>query len=190
MTRGKRTASSYRASVGELSKFVPSLEKYKSRKRKKGPRFTPSEKAAITRAEKKVQAAGLSSGILRPLTKRQAAALKDRSLLVGNGIRAVRLRGIDPTAKITVKNGKLIVTSGKRTWRFQRSAPFPKEVMRRAKQAFTRGAKAVDLWFVQGRLGFAAASLNLFAERVAEFFAQYAESDPDFDDWFQGIAYY
>lgn len=207
MARAKRTISSYASAVDQYAAFVPSLKKYKKRGRKKGPRFSPAQKAAITRAEKAVRAAGGGAGILHPLTERQAKNLKDKSIIVGGGVRAVRLKGISPDTKISVVKGRLVAKSSSgREWYFRRSAPFPKEVVRLARQAFTKfKAKQVDLWLVQGRLGTAVGlshkkgntfkqdvddAIKLFVDFVlTRLFEQYASSDPDFDDWFQGIAY-
>lgn len=184
MARARRTTSSYLGAVRANAQLVPSLRKYRRRKK-----LTRWEKAAITRAENKVRTAGGNAGILHPITEKQYRSLKDKSIIVGNGVRAVRLRGIGPRSSVSVKDGEVVVKSGKRTWRFRRVTPFPSDVVEKAESAFKRGAKAVDLWLVQGRLGRAASNIQLFAEIVAEFFNQYDETD-GFDDWFEGIAFY
>ena len=98
--KAKRTTNSYLKSSQNLKSFVPSLAKYRRRKT-----LTRWEKAAITRAENKIKEAS-RGGQLVPLTKRQAKKL-DKEVVIGNGIRAVRMRGLQRNAKIDVKKGDL-----------------------------------------------------------------------------------
>lgn len=98
-----------RAEIREYSRFVPSLEKLKGL-----TKITPAQQAQLTHAKKMLR----HTENLKPVTELQAKALKKQELLVGKGIRAIRLRNTAPNAKFRLKKGGIFVTSNGRTWEY------------------------------------------------------------------------
>src|ERR1700748_453735 len=95
-----RDDASYLASARALSELVPSLKKFKKRKRLKR-----SEKRTISRREKQLK----NIPFLVPVTKKQAKQLGRRKLFLP-GIQAIQLRNVAPDQKIRFnKRGDVIV---------------------------------------------------------------------------------
>lgn len=188
-TSKKRTTAQRIASARNNSKLVPSLRKYRRRKTLK-----PQEKSAITRAEKKIKRAGTGSTLL-PITSKQARQLKDKSAIVGDGIRAIRQRAAQG-AKVRVVDGELVVKIRSREWHFEDFLPFQLlEMMARIDILFDLAEDLekelfITVWTASGRLP------QTFPERIEAqreietFVEKYRALDPDFDDWFLGLAWF
>ena len=99
----KRPVSNYLKSAIENNSIVPSLKKYRRRKR-----LSRWEKGAITRAENKIRRHGGKTKLF-PLSKRQQKSLKDKSAIVGKGIKAVSLNNTADDAEIRIVKGELRV---------------------------------------------------------------------------------
>lgn len=104
--KSNRTIESYLNAARDLSKIVPKLAKYRKRKTLK-----PAEKAAISRREKQLK--GVTH--LHPVTKQQARKLKKKLFLPG--VRAIRLRGVPPNAKLKIsKKGDVEIIYNNMRW--------------------------------------------------------------------------
>lgn len=104
--RSRRSTSDYLASAKKNAALIPKLKKYRKRKTLK-----PSEKGAITRAEKKLR--GLYN--LKLLTKKQAKLLKE--VLPAPGVHALMLANTGEYVELHVTENKdLFVTTNGRTW--------------------------------------------------------------------------
>lgn len=101
-----RSIESYLSSAKELSNLVPRLKKYRRRKT-----LSKYEKYSISKAERTLH--GVT--YLHPVTKQQAKRLKKK--LFAPGIRAIRLRGVPPEAKIKIgKKGDLEIKYNEIEW--------------------------------------------------------------------------
>lgn len=101
--RTKRPTKEYLDAAKRLSKFVPSLKKYRKVKE-----LTRWEKAAIRRREKQLRYADH----LIPLTAKQAKTFKRQ--LFAAGVHAIQLRNTAPDAKIKIFGRDMIVSSNGR----------------------------------------------------------------------------
>lgn len=181
-----RPVTSYLSSAKNNGTLVPSLKKYRRRKT-----LSAAEKAAITRAENHVKTAS-RGGELLALSKAEAARLKDKDALVGNGIRAVRMRGARG-AKVTVKkDGQLTLKRGSRQWFFEGQPPDPATLATRIGDIFSNATGEVFLtvWTAAGRLPQTFPEVGPAIDFVTAFVEQYQSLDPDFEEWFLGIAWF
>lgn len=95
------------ASAKQLSRLVPSLKKFKTRKR-----LRKSEKATIRRREKQLK----NIPFLVPVTPPQAKKLKLRKLFLP-GVQAIQLRNVSPNASVKItKRGDITVMDHGRRW--------------------------------------------------------------------------
>lgn len=183
-----KTTADYLKVARSFRAAVPSLTKYNRRRS-----LRPQEKSAITRAMNKVVRAG-RGGTVVPLTKQQAKRLKSKDPLIGNGIRAVRLRQTSlERAKVSVKDGELRVRQNGRVWHYVPLPPDVKIVVEETEDIFNRNSgKTVRLtiWTAAGRLPVTRAELQDALDFLVEFFETYQSLDPAFDDWFLGLAYF
>lgn len=101
-----RTTDDYLASAKQLSKIVPSLRKFKSRKT-----LTKSEKATVRRREKQLK----NIPFLVPVTKAQAKKLQRKKLFLP-GIQAIQLRNVRPDVKIKIRGKDIEVIQGGQRW--------------------------------------------------------------------------
>lgn len=127
-----RPISSYRGSAKELAKLIPSLSKYKNRKR-----LSPQEKAAITRAERKAREV---RGAI-PLTAAQAKRLGKKAL-IGGGVRGIAMEGFGRDSKLYVpknKTGRVQIRSANRRIHL---VAFQADDIR----AYDEDADAIDQW--------------------------------------------
>lgn len=140
---GKKT----RAQIRDFSRFIPSLEKLKGK-----TRITSEEKAQLTKAKKALR---YSTG-MRPITEAQAKRLRKRgegNIIVGKGIRAVRLGNAGTNAKITVKPNGMIVSTNGETYEYHkltnptpdRMVDFGREILKR------KDVASIYLWTTRGR---------------------------------------
>lgn len=211
--KNKRETASYIQSAINLSKFVPTLKKYKRRKR-----LTRYEKAAIARRENELK---WVLPKLRPLTATQARSLKDElfrpkmrikkgphegEYRYSGGVRAIVLENTETHAEIHHIKQDLFITSNGRLWlywklnRFRMSdmikagtkafkevrQTFPLETIGElAERAFKRvTTKEVYLWTVNGRVGEGYQSINQFMKWLMDNWAGYEEPEA----WVRGIA--
>ncbi len=185
----KRTLSQYLSAAKKNKNLVPSLTKY--RKRKTLNRW---EKAAITRAEKKIAKAA-RGGTLFALSKSQTKKLKDKEALVGNGIRAVRMRGATG-GKVTVEKGRLILKRAGRKWHFEEFGISELNALfARVSELFEIADRSnrelfITIWTAAGRLPETKVEEQEALAFIANFIEQYRSLDPDFEEWFLGIAYF
>lgn len=137
-----RTTDDYLSSARALSGLVPSLKKFKNRKRLK-----KSEKASIRRREKQLK----NIPFLVPVTKKQAKRLGRRKLF-RPGIRAIQLRSlgdISPTgqgSKIKIGRGgeiEVLHSNGQR-WIYW---PLDRDIVRSRRGMSKAGQDAFDKQF-------------------------------------------
>lgn len=107
--KAKRQTADYLLTVRRLSKYVPSLKKFKNRQR-----LTKSEKATIRRRERQLNL-GVNLNQLHPVTKLQAKRLGRKKLFLP-GIQAIQLRGVKPGEFKVTKHGDIEVTAGEGRW--------------------------------------------------------------------------
>ncbi len=210
--RQKRPDQSYIDAANVLAKFVPSLRKYRRRKRLK-----PQQKSAIARFEKALrfardlkpltnkQAAKLKSDLYKPTVEIKRGPNKGKHRVVG-GIQAIQLRNTSDHAAIHFVQKDMFLTSNGRTWiywkidRFKTSdmakagtvafkqirQAFPIEMISElAEHAFKKvSTKEVYLWAESGRVGEGFKSLQTFMEWVYESYGGYNEPEK----WVRGIA--
>lgn len=148
MSRNKRETGSYLESAKELSRFIPSLKKYKKRKTLK-----PSEKSAIARKENILRDSYTQLEDLIPVTKKQARELKDLlwqpETLIKTGTRkgqtsrhhfvqALRLRNVGKDTHIIKKiDRNIYVVSNGRTWVYWKLPDTrPKTLLKAGQQLF------------------------------------------------------
>lgn len=132
--RPTRTTDDYLASAKSLSKLVPSLKKFKSRKTLK-----KSEKASIRRRERQLK----NIPFLVPLTKPQAKKL-GRVKLFLPGIQAVQLRNVQPGASIKIKGKDIEVQQNGQRWIYW---SLDRDTVRSRRGMREAGAKAFDKQF-------------------------------------------
>ena len=132
-----------RKQMRAYARFVPAIGKFKEHKR-----ITKAQLGLITKAKRQLR----HTENLRPLTEKQTKKLKDKSLLVGHGVRAIRLRNTANNAKVRVKKGDIIVTSNGRSWEYH---PVKADIDTLAdygiKQLQRKDVQAVALWTNKGR---------------------------------------
>lgn len=130
--RRQRSTDDYLASARNLSRLVPKLKKFKSRKT-----LTRWEKGAIARREKQLR----NIPFLKPVTKKQAKGLGKRKLFKP-GVQAIQLRGVPDDATIRIRGKDISVTqNGQRWiyWSLDRDTVRSRRGMRRAgEQAFQK----------------------------------------------------
>lgn len=186
--RPKRETAEYLASAKTLAGLVPSLRKYRHRKKLK-----PSEKSAIARRERQLK----NIPFLFPVTKKQAKRLKGKVFLPG--IRAIQLRGITTDAKVKIsRTGDIDIyyKQGEQArhwvyWSLDRDIVRSRRGMRKAgedafakmfpiekvsemaKAAFARSdVKEVRLWAHAGIVGDTFETLGAFIRWVNEKWSQ------------------
>lgn len=171
--------------ISALSKFIPSLARLKGKRR-----LTPQEMAALTKAGKKIRAAGGTAG-LKPLTELQAKKLP-KGAVIGGGIRAIRLRSTGPDAKIkqTYKDGRLKIISNGRTWIYYPIAPdatgsLLDPLLDNGRAILGEPAtKSIALWVQRGRLDETFSHYPAWEEFIKSRFVNYYAQT----DWTIGIA--
>lgn len=111
-----KSGAKTRAQLREYAKLKPSLQKL-SKKAARTGKLTSAEYGQFTRARHQLK----HTQNLRPITAKQAKLLRKQGpaeMIVGHGIRAIRLRNTAPNAKIKILKSGLIVTSNGRTWEY------------------------------------------------------------------------
>jgi hypothetical protein len=174
-----------RKQLKEYAKFVPSLEKIKPKRNKLGTYVvTPAQQAQITRARKQLR----HTENLKRLTKKQAAQLKKAGkadLLVGKGVRAIRLRNTSPDAKVRVTKSGVIVTSNGREWEYHRVPAEPDELIERGIEFLNNPRYyQINLWITRGRANEGFRSKSAWVEYIRNRFTQYVSQT----DFVEGIA--
>lgn len=173
----KRPANSYIAAAKKLKIYAPGLAKYAKRKTLK-----PHEKSAIARKEKLLR----HTENLIPVTAQQAKTLKRKNALVGNGIRAVRMRNTAPDAKVKIRNGQLFVESNGRTFEYVSVEAEPRSLLAVAEDIFNNSKNVtVWLWLNAGRAAAGYRTIELFAQNVIANFNQYQDAA----EFILGLAY-
>lgn len=161
--------------------LVPSLRKYKKRKQ-----FNRWEKGAITKAANKVARHG-SHKTLFPITKRQEKAIKNKDLIVHQGIRGVRVNNPNETTRIHIKLGELIIEQDGRTWRTASIEPSEIQIMGTIESIFQqREPVAMAMLTTNGRTGI---SCPTAGEMIASIIG-WIEEYEDFDEWFIGVTWF
>lgn len=178
----------YIRTARKLSKFAPSLEKYKDARQ-----LSPAQKAAIRR---KMDLLRHTENVFA-LTPAQAKKLGKEALL-GSGVNAIRLRNTGPNTKIRVRaDGSLQVTSSGRKWFYIPTGSGEIELLQAAEKAFEQGAAQVHFWTVAGRVGTGSLDLEDFNFQLKSRYMQYLgasegktkKDGSDYADWLLGIAY-
>jgi len=183
MSRRKRTVESYLSAAKGNKDLVPSLRKYARRKR-----LSRWEKAAITRAQNKISHAGGRSQLFS-LSKRQRRAIKDKDIIVGGGIRALRFRETGADAKLRIIKGKVQVTSHGRKWEYIPTVPNAQEISGVAEAIERANPDKIirfAIWTSIGRIKESVTSADLLTEMFLNFDLQYAST---LEFWFQGLAF-
>lgn len=129
-----RTTEDYLVSARALSGLVPSLKKFKNRKRLK-----KSEKASIRRREKQLK----NIPFLVPVTPKQAKKLGRRKLFLP-GIQAIQLRNVSPDAKIKIKGNDVEVFQNGQRWIYW---SLDRDVVRSRRGMHKAGADAFNKQF-------------------------------------------
>ena len=183
MSRHKRTVESYLSAAKGNKDLVPSLHKYARRRR-----LSRWEKAAITRAQNKITHAGGRSQLF-VLSKRQRRAIKDKDIIVGGGIRALRFRETGADAKLRIVKGEVRVTSHGREWQYIPTAPDVREFSRKAEELERKHPGKIirfAIWTSVGRVKESVTTADLLTEMFLNFDLQYAST---LEFWFQGLAF-
>lgn len=184
----KMSDEQYLKAARKLSKFSPSLEKYKGAKE-----LTPAQKAAI---RKKMDVLRHTENVFA-LSPAQAKKLKKDALL-GSGVNAIRLRNTGPNTKIRVRaDGSLQVTSSGRKWFYMPVGSDEIDLLQAAEKAFSQGAKQVHFWTVAGRVGTGSLDIEDFNFQLRSRYMQYLTATEgktkadgtEYGDWLLGIAY-
>lgn len=143
--------------------------------------ITPAQKAELTRAKKKLR----HTQNLIPVTEKQAKALKKKGLLVGKGVRAIRLRNTSPGAKLKVLKSGVVVTSNGRRWEYH---PYPADIDTLSSAGHALIARddvaRIHLWLSKGRANEGFGSAKAWDEYLYQRFAQYVQQQ----DFVEGIA--
>lgn len=178
MKKNPKSTADYLKSAREIKAFAPSLAKYSRRKS-----LRPQEKAAIQRKLNLVSKLSRSAE-LKPLTKQQFKSLRDKSVTVGQGIRAVRLRN-QPDAKISVERGRLIVRSHKRKFEYFKTRSDADSIIDKARDLFAKRKRrqAVYLLNQYGRSAQGFGDLNSLTRFLDERWSQYKATQ----EWFKGL---
>lgn len=163
--------------IREFSKFVPSLDKYRSQ-----ARLTPAQYGAFQKAKKRLR----HTENLKPVTEKQAKRLKGK--LVGHGVRALRLRNVvkgDEHSKVvSVTNQGVVITSNGRLWEYHPVKPHNHDdladaMIQRGIALFQRKKKvpyALHIWTGAGRSNEGATAPEKWVQLVLKFFGAYQNS--------------
>lgn len=167
------------AQIREYSAFMPSLQKLRGKSR-----VTASQRGLISRAAKKLR----YTENLRPLTEKQAKQLQKRGesdLIVGKGIRAVRLRNTAPNAKIRVRKSGIIVASNGSTWEYH---PVSSDIDALAEYGLEQleraDVRAIALWTSRGRVNETFSRPEAWVDYLQRRYAQYVQQS----EFTKGIA--
>lgn len=176
----------------DLKSVAPSLKKYTRRKTLK-----PAEKAAIKRAFNHYQEASRGGKIV-PAHPNQVRSLDNREIVrQGNGIYGFKMANYDPTRgdEIHVRNGHLELKQPKiGTWRFEKQPPDETRVYNRVLEIWQENQKPTDVAIWSGAGWFKAQHLDapdtaeMAASEISAFIARYRVTDPNFENWFEGLA--
>lgn len=156
MARRKRDLESYLESVKTLAPFIPSLKKYKKRKRLK-----PAEKSAIARKENILRQTYTQIDHLIPVSKRKARELRnilyEPETIIKSGkrkgqtlrhhfIQAVQLRNVGHDARILKKvDQNIFVVSNGRTWVYWKLPDVRPKALEKAGEAAFTAPDAYDI---------------------------------------------
>ncbi|KKN30038.1 hypothetical protein LCGC14_0838110 [marine sediment metagenome] len=175
------TTREYLRLVKQNSDLVPSQRKYKRR-----VKLNRWEKGAITKAANNVARAG-SHKTLFPLSKSQARAIKDKSLIVRRGIRGVRINNPVRDTEIHIIDGELEVQQNGRLWH-SKSLPPDIDLIDAAIEILfiTRKITFMSMLTTNGRSDIGDDTPEGIISQVASYLEQYA----DFDQWFVGVTWY
>lgn len=183
----KRTNKDYINSAKQLKKFIPSLAKYTNSRS-----LTRWQKSAITRASNNLaKAKAVHGASLYPLSKRQFKALKDKSPVIMNGIRAVAFRSPVDGDKLSIRKGKIIIKQPgpePKIWHYINVKPYPETIIAAAEKLFKKfkGKRIqVHLWLARGRASMGYRSFQLAYDAFSKKLHEYKA----IDQWIFGIAY-
>ena len=166
----------YLKAIQANKRFAPSLQRLSRRKT-----LTPAEKALVSRMANRVRHAGNPAA----LSRQQARALKNKSVMIGGGIRAVSLRAVEPGDQISIEHGELVVKKNGRKWVYRPVPPTATDLIDTGESAFEDDlAFQVNLWTVKGRAGGGAKDIDQWYEIISEAFTSYVQ----IDEWLLGIA--
>lgn len=179
-----KSEKEYAFEARSLARVNENFEKYKGLKK-----FTPAQKAAITRAYRPL----IYSSEKIKITRAQANKLPDEMFPMnkrGQAVRSTRLVRLANTSSdrkiISVsKNGSMIVRSGGRRWKYVYTGADVAAIANAADKAFQEGAQRIYFWTSMGRTSEGLRSVsNVIYEQN-----RYREEYLDPEDWFIGIAY-
>jgi hypothetical protein len=170
-----------RADIKALSEYFPSVAKLKG---KRG--LTAGELGQLTRAKNAIR----GQHTLVAVTDKQYKELKKKGLvdadLSKKGIRAVRLRNVQPGSKVKVlKDGTIKTTSGGRKWEYHASQADIDSVGYLGLELLDRAdVWAVYLWTNKGRVGEGFADPNAWTEWLYDRYQRYQDAD----EFVKGVA--
>lgn len=174
--RKRRTTYTYlnrkrKKEITELAQWVPSLEKLKGK-----DRLTAAQQAQVTRAKKSLR----HTETYRRVTDKQAKLLKQKGeggILVGKGVRAIRLRNTASNAKIKILSNGMIVTSNGRTWEYHPVDADADTLNEYGKEQLERdNVEAVGLWTNRGRTNETTDDPEQWEEFLYQRFTKYADA--------------
>jgi hypothetical protein len=170
-----------RAEIRAASKYVPSLEKYVGEER-----LTPAQYGAFQKAKNKLR----HKEQLRTVTAAEAKKLHPEQL-EGGGIRALRLRNIEPTAKLHIHKDGVVYESNGRDFELHPVIPStPARLEAKARELLERKTKpalAVYLYNSRGRMDRGFGTATGFRKYADKFFNQYQESEHDAREFIIGV---
>lgn len=161
--------------IREFAKFIPALDKLRGK-----TKITPAEYGQFTKAKKKLR----HTENLKPLTAKQAKQLK--GVVVGGGVRAIRLRNTAEHAKVRVRKGGVVVTSNGRTWEYHPTTNIKdhtemvKALIEKARELFNRDKAppySLHLWTSKGRAAEGFSNFEMWANYIFASFNKYQNAD-------------
>lgn len=183
----KRSNKAYINTAKTLKKFIPSLAKYTNSRS-----LTRYQKSAITRASNNLaKAKAVHGASLYPLSKRQYKALKDKTPVIRNGIRAVAFRSPVNGDRLHIRNGKIVIYQPgpePKTWHYINVKPYPETIIAAAKKLFKKfkGKRIqVHLWLARGRASMGYRTFQLAYDAFSKKLHEYKS----IDQWVFGLAY-
>lgn len=181
----KRPTSNYLSTAKQLNKFISSLRKYSRRKT-----LSRWEKAAITRATKRLKHEGGTANLF-PLTKSQVKRIKDKSVIINRGgIKAVRFRNMPDGTKIVVRKGKIELLSGDRRFINVRLQPDILVFLEAGRKIFRKNKDkdvTIFTWTFSGRSKRGFADIESFVRNIQLAFNEYNHPAAEF---MLGLQYY
>jgi hypothetical protein len=156
-----------RAQLREYAKYKPALKKLVGKQR-----LTPAEYGQFTRAKRQLR----HTENLHPVTEKQAKKLRKEGLLVGKGVRAIRMRNTAADAKVRVLKSGIVVVSNGRHWEYH---PVEADVQVLIDYGLSLldnpETQRIALWTTKGRSDESFASRGAWVAYLRERFSKYVQ---------------